>query len=70
VTETGRSKACFPTAEKDRVRNQITSNNNVRSIWKVIRKCVPSKIKLNACYSKNLFELCEEFNDHFVFVGE
>jgi hypothetical protein len=42
----------------------------VRSIWKVIRNCVPSKIKPNACYSKNPSELCEEFNDHFVSVGE
>ena len=63
-------KHALRSAERDYVQNQTASTNNERSIWKIIRNCIPSNVKSYVCKRKNPSELCEEFHDYFVSVGE
>ena len=58
-------------AEKQYVQEQILLNRNEpRSIWKIIRRCIPSKITGKPCYIKPTSVLCEEFNNYFISIGE
>ena len=52
-------------AEKQYVQEQILLNRNEpRSISKIIRRCIPSKISGKLCYIKPTSVLCKEFNNY------
>lgn len=58
-------------AEKLYVHEQILLNQNApRCIWKIIRSCIPRKINDQPCYTKPTSELCKQFNNYFISVGE
>lgn len=58
-------------AEKQYIEEQILLNENApRCIRKIIRRCIPRKTNGKPCYTKPTSELCEEFNTHFISVGE
>ncbi|CAB3998969.1 Hypothetical predicted protein [Paramuricea clavata] len=58
-------------AEKLYVHEQILLNQNApRCIRKIIRSCIPRKINDQPCYTKPTSELCEQFNNYFISVGE
>ena len=52
-------------AEKEYVHNIIYDSQNKNSMWKVIRKCIPSKVMLWPAYTQDLNELANEFNAFF-----
>ena len=58
-------------AEKQYVQEQILLNRNEPpSIWKIIRRCIPSKISGKPCYIKPTSVLCKKFNNYFISIGE
>ncbi len=56
-------------AERKYVQNEIYNSNKSRSMWKVIRDCVPRKETTELNYSRNVEELAEEFNVFFTSMG-
>ena len=50
---------------------QIKNNkNNINSIWKTIRSCIPNKSKTQRTYSKDEKTMANEFNSFFASVGD
>ncbi len=56
-------------AERKCVQNEIYNSNKSRSMWKVIRDCVPRKETTELNYSRNVEELAEDFNVFFTSMG-
>ena len=56
-------------AERKLVQSEIYNSNEIRSMWKVIRYCVPRKEITELNYSRNVEELAEEFNVFFTSMG-
>ena len=65
-------KTSLRAAESNFVRNQIEEykGNNSRSMWKVIRGCLPSKDSEKPVYQKDHKKLANEFNEYFASVGK
>ena len=58
-------------AESKYVCSQIEKNkDNSKSMWKVIRGCLPSKEIKKPNYRKDLELVAEEFNNFFISVGK
>ena len=51
------------------MQNEIYNSNKSRSMWKVIRDCVPRKETTKLNYSRNAEELAEDFNVIFTSMG-
>ncbi len=56
-------------AERKYVQNEIYISNKSRSMWKVIRDCVPHKETTELNHLRNVEELAEEFNVFFTSMG-
>ncbi|CAB4039113.1 Hypothetical predicted protein [Paramuricea clavata] len=64
-------KTSLRAAESNFVRNQIEEyKGNSRSMWKVIRGCLPSKDSEKPVYQKDHKKLANEFNEYFASVGK
>lgn len=64
-------KTSLRTAESNYVRNQIEEyKGDSRSMWKVIRGCLPSKDSEKPVYQKDHKILVHEFNKYFASVGK
>ncbi len=64
-------KTLLRTAEPNYVRNQIEKYKGIpRSIWKVIRECLPSRDSDKPVYQKDHKVLANEFNEYFASIGK
>ncbi len=64
-------KTLLRTAQSNYVRNQIEKyKGNSRSMWKVIRECLPSRDSDKPIYQKDHKVLANEFNEYFASVGK
>ena len=64
-------KLALKKAETEYYNYQILSNkNNSTSLWKTLRRSLPSKLNPNLEYTKDTSLLAEEFSRFFVSVGE
>ncbi len=64
-------KTLLRTAQSNYVRNQIEKyKGNSRSMWKVIRECLPSRDSEKPIYQKDHKVLANEFNEYFASVGK
>ena len=64
-------KSSITKAESNYVCNQIEKNkDNSKSMWKVIRGCLPSKERTKPNYRKDPELVANEFNNFFISVGK
>ena len=64
-------KLSITKAKSNYVYNQIEKNkDNSKSMWKVIRGCLPSKERTKQNYRKDPELVAEEFNNFFISVGK
>ena len=64
-------KIALKNAEKDYVGGEaLAHKNNITSLWKIIKRCIPSKEREIQCYSKDSEQIANEFNKFFIAVGE
>ena len=64
-------KSSLRTAGSNYVRNQIEKcKGNQRTMWKVIRGCLPTKEVTKPCYQKDHAVIANEFNSYFTSIGK
>ncbi len=64
-------KIALKKAEKEYMFSEVlVHKNNATSLWKIISRSIPSKERRIQCYSKDLEQIANEFNQFFIAVGE
>ena len=63
-------KSALRQAEKSYYTSETLKNkNNVGSLWKIIKNCIPSKERNTLTYTKDPSMIADEFNHYFASVG-